>query len=208
MSSGIILIFATIAFVSASPAERQSCMRPRPVPQQCASAYTQILRIVGVAISLPALLPKQAINLTRPQLDIFCTSDCLEPTIANLTCQGLQATGNFILTGICGREGEEFCPIVVLRANISGSPLAPNCARVGVACDSSCRESLITLQRRLGCCAGSWYNNTGSIVRSFLSQFTRCGVNLGNRCNGAVSITALCMSALLLLAVSALAIVF
>ena len=213
MSSGIIVIFVTsyIAFVSAFPAERQSCLRP--VPQQCASAYRQILQTTVDAIGMPAIASKQqAIDQIRPLLDTFCTSNCLVAAAANLTCQSPQTTElNFIQTGVCGREGREFCPIVALRANISGSPFTPNCARVGVACDPSCRESLVTLQTRLGCCADSWYNNTASPAGSFLSQFTRCGVNLGKRCppaNGAGSITALCMSALLLLAVSALAIVF
>ena len=212
MSPRIIVILATIAFVSASPAERQTCLRPRPIPLECMSAYTQTLRIIGVAIAAPALVSKQqAINQTRSLLDNFCTSNCLEPAAANLTCVGQQNIANFVLTGICAKEGGEFCPIVALRANISGSPLTPTCARPGIACDSSCRQSLITLQTRLGCCAGSWYNNTGSIVGAFLSQFTMCGVNLGERCApaiGAGSTTALCMSALLLFAVSALAIVF
>ena len=203
------MIFPTVAFVSASPVERQTCLHP--ISQQCLSALAQIQQIFGVALAAPPHVSvQQDIDQLKPHLDILCTSNCLKPTVANMTCQGLQAKGNFWLTGICGREGGEFCPIVLLQVKMSGILVAPNCARVGVACNSSCRQSLITLQARLGCCAGSWYNNTGSIAISALSQFTRCGVNLGKQCApaiGAGSTTALCMSALLLLAVSALAIV-
>ena len=211
MSSGIIVIIAAIAFVSASPnaIKRQSC--PRPVPQQCVTEFTMIPRIFGGAISTPTIASKQqAIDQLRPLLGSFCTSNCLVPFAANLTCQGVQTVDilTFTQTGICGREGGEFCLIRVIRVNSSGIPLVPNCPTAGNSCDSSCRQSLVTLQTRLGCCAARLYNTAGNTV---LPQFTRCGVNLGDRCapaTGAGTTTALCLSALLILAVSALAIVF
>ena len=188
-------------------AERQSGC-PVPLPSQCVQAGLDYGRVIlQILTNQSSMAPQQLRDALVPLLNTLCDSTCLSPFASNLTCL-LDLGINFTLRAVCGRNGDQFCPVGIANLIIDGINPIPTCASSG-SCSPSCRENLTTIANRLGCCAASWYTISGSPFASVGNQYRTCGVSLGSICAaaGAGTTTPHYLSALLLFAVSALAIV-
>ena len=185
-----VLSAVVIASVSSSASERQNqCSNLPDIPQNCQNtffAFHTEFELLASQFSDLAALNRTAHNLERT-LDVLCANECSNPFLASFECRNQTQDIKTFMNTLCGREGETFCPIKLLQANISGSPLLPNCASDG-DCRPSCEETLRTLRIRAGCCAASIYTIPSLLFQRYSrvsSQFMKCRVSLGNICSGA-----------------------
>ena len=189
--------------------ERAHSECPVPLPSPCAQALSDYQRMVlEILANQSSMAPQQIRDALVPLLNILCDSTCLSPFASNLTCLNQTVGIDYTRRAVCGRNGNTFCPIEFVNLVIDGINPIPTCASSG-SCSPSCRNNLTTIANRLGCCAASWFTISGSPFASVGNQYRTCGVSLGSVCAaaGAGSTTAHYLSALLLFAASALAIV-
>ena len=121
-------------------------------------------------------------------LDQFCASECLTPVLQYYNCLGLVLQADFYNNAYCGESNGKYCFVVWLDGYAAGEQLtATSCGQYS-PCSSSCQQILQDSVNYLGCCAASLYNNAADSTFSSLispSQFSTCGVSLGEPCEDA-----------------------
>ena len=212
MISALVVVLVTFALASASPlTERQSGCNPGAIPQQCVQATTDYqTRFAQILANPSSMTPQQIREILVPFLNTTCSSTCLGPTVDFLRCTGNTDIINVTLTATCGKNGTEFCAVLLANLAVDRISHIPNCASNGT-CDSSCNNTLTTIVNRLGCCAASWYTNRASSFVSVANQYRTCGVSLGSVCPAAAYATGagstiVHLSVMLMFVASALAI--
>ena len=209
MISAVIVLLATFALGSASSlAERQSECTTVAVPQNCTQSLADYhVRKAQILANASSITAEQSRAILVPYLNTLCGSTCLDPTLNNFRCARRTDIVKFVLTGPCGNNGNESCLLQFVDLAIDGiNPIQP-CPSSGT-CTSSCRNTLITIVNRLGCCAASWYANSASPYASVANQYRTCGVSLGSVCAAATGAgsTIVHLSVMLMYVTSALAI--
>ena len=123
-------------------------------------------------------------------LDQFCASECLTPVLQYYNCLGEVLASEFYNNGVCGQSDGTYCFVVWLNGYAAGEQLVQTDCGQSSPCTSSCQQLLQDSVDYLGCCAASLYGNTDPNVNLFSSlitpsQFSTCGVSLGESCEDA-----------------------
>ena len=177
------------------------------IPERCTQAlddYGQMLQQIFTNISSET--GPMFVQAITTLLDVFCSPDCLDPTLAVDACQNNVSAENVINALICSRhEDGTLCPAKVvgelLRSPQNGSTpgLVPTCVTTtSTTCSSSCQQDYIDTRGRLGCCASSWYGRQSPFFSLLGQNFVTCNVSLTNPCSGAATI---CLNFLLVVIV-------
>ena len=158
-------------------------------------------------------------RLLRNTLDGFCNTACYDNVVFYYTsCVDFgQDQLNLYQNAVCGRDGGTYCAIAALEDIANGDI---NTLEIELQCDTfysdacprqECIDVLEGISNRLGCCAGSLFNNSITDFSPFLSTldeeyYERCNLTLPAPCSGHAFlpakpvVIALVLSALLLFA--------
>ena len=182
MISFLVAVLITFAFASASPVVDRLSGCTVPVPVQCTKAEADYQVRLSQILTNPSSMTRQRIReILLLFLSTLCSSTCLTPSVTNFRCANESDLADFSLRGVCGRNGDTYCPVQLMDFVIDGINPNSTCAASGT-CNSTCQTTLRTIAKRWGCCAASWYTNSRSPYAGVSNQYRTCEVHLGSAC--------------------------
>lgn len=188
----LVLVLANLAVCSptvSSLRKRQNDCDVLPtLSVQCSAALARVNAFLSTISNMPA----DHAALTKALGDL-CGSACYDQVKNFYKCTGSPLTGSedFFVHGICCKNGNDYC--LALLGDGKTPTIPSECV---ITCSSGCRATLNQIHTKLGCCAASVFNITGSPLVGGGSAYTTCNLSLGPVCSGAAGLIYLGMTVL------------